>query len=43
MNKQVEHIVTLTTDLKACLNPIKFGQLEKFGRLEGFKQVAFVL
>ena len=34
MNQQVQHVVTLTADLKANLDPIKSGGLEKLGGLE---------
>ena len=34
VNQQVEHVVALTTYLKADLNPIEACRLEKLGRLE---------
>ena len=39
MDKQVEHVVTLPTDLQACFNPIQFSGLEKLGRFERPKQI----
>ena len=34
MNQQVQHVITLTADLKANFDPIKSGGLEKLGGLE---------
>lgn len=39
MDKQVEHVVTLPTDLEACLHPVQFSGLEKLSRLERPKQI----
>jgi hypothetical protein len=30
MDEQVQHVVALTADLQACLNPVELGQLEEF-------------
>ena len=43
MDKQVQHVVTLSADMKTCFNPVKFGELEEFGGLECFEQVSFIL
>jgi hypothetical protein len=34
MNKEIEHVVTLTAHLQPSLNPIKGGRLKELGRLE---------
>ena len=34
MDEEVEHVVTLTTDLQADLDPVQLGRLEELGRLE---------
>lgn len=39
MDQQVQHIVTLTTDLEPRLHPVQFRGLEELGSLEGPEQV----
>ena len=43
MDQKVEHVVTLATDLKACLNPIELRKLEELSLLESSEQVSLVL
>jgi len=38
VNQQVEHIVPLTADLQAGLNPVELGVLEKLGGRQTLKQ-----
>ena len=42
VNKQIKHVVTLTTHLQSCFNPIKFGRLEKLGGFERSKEISKV-
>lgn len=37
MNEKVQHVVTLTTNLQARLNPVQRGRLKEFRRLKGSK------
>ena len=39
MYQQIQHVVTLTTDLKPRLHPIQFSGLKKFSLLERSKQI----
>ena len=39
MDKQIEHVVTLTTDLQTDLHPVQLGGLEELGGLEGAEQI----
>ena len=41
--EQVEHIVSLTTDLQSRLNPVQFGALEKLGGFQALEQIVFRL
>ena len=43
VNQQIQHVVTLSTDLKSDLDPIQGCRLEKFGGLEGSEQVPLLL
>ena len=40
VDQQVEHVVTLTTDLEAHLHPVQLCGLEELGGLERFEQVS---
>jgi hypothetical protein len=39
MDEEVEHVVPLSTDLKASFDPIEFGGLEELGRHQRAEQV----
>lgn len=43
MDQKVQHVVTLTTDLKTHFYPVQCGRLEELGGLEGPEQVALLL
>ena len=43
MDEEIQHIVSLSTNLQASLNPIKLGKLEEFGLLKRAEQVSLVL
>lgn len=43
MNQQVQHVVALTADLKANLDPVQSGRLEKLGGLERPEEVSLLL
>ena len=38
MNKQIQHVVTLSTDLQSNLDPIQIGTLEEFGALKALEK-----
>ena len=40
VDQQVQHIVALSTDLEASLNPVQLCQLEEFCLLKSFEKVA---
>ena len=42
MHKEVQHVVPLTTNLKASLNPVKLGRLKKLCLFERPEQIFFV-
>lgn len=39
MDKQVEHVVTLSANLQAHLHPVQLGGLKELGGLEGAEQI----
>lgn len=39
MDQEVEHVVTLTTDLKTSLHPVQLCRLEELCLLEGTEQI----
>lgn len=41
VNKKVEHVITLSTDLKAGLHPVKSGGLEELSVLQTSEKVSF--
>jgi hypothetical protein len=43
MNQEIEHVVTLTTDLKSCFYPIEFSHLEELCVGESFEEWTLVL
>src|SRR5690242_14018404 len=42
VNEEIEHVVPLATDLQTGFDPINFGRLEEFCRLELFEEIFFV-
>ena len=40
MDQQIQHVITLATNLKTGLDPIEGRGLKEFSRLEGSEQVA---
>lgn len=42
VNQQVEHVVTLATNLNTSLDPVKLCRLEELGRFEGSEEVLLV-
>ena len=40
VDKEIEHVVTLSTDLKTCFDPVEIGLLEEFGVLQTSEQVS---
>jgi hypothetical protein len=40
VDQQIQHIVALSANLQACLNPIKFCRLEELCFLKSFKQIS---
>jgi hypothetical protein len=43
VNQEVEHIVALSADLQACLDPVKLSVLKKLCALESFEKTALFL
>lgn len=43
MYQQIQHIITLATNLDSCLYPVQLGVLEEFGILESFEQLPLLL
>ena len=43
MNQQIQHVITLSTYLKAHFDPIQSSRLEKFGGFERSEQISFLL
>lgn len=39
VNEQIEHVVSLSTDLQTGFDPIEGGDLEELGSLEGTEKV----
>ena len=40
VDQEVEHVVTLSTDLKTCFDPVEIGLLEELGVLQTSEQVS---
>ena len=43
MDKEIQHIETLSNDLQTSLNPVDCRCLEELRRLEGLEQTLFIL
>ena len=43
MNQKIQHVVTLTTNLKTDLDPIEFRALKELGRSKRSEQILLVL
>jgi hypothetical protein len=43
MYQQIQHIITLATNLDSCLYPVQLSVLEEFGILESFEQLPLLL
>jgi len=43
MYQQIQHIITLSTNLDSCLYPVQLRVLEELGILESFEQLPLLL
>ena len=43
VNEEVEHVITLSADLKTGFHPVELGDLEKLRLLEGFEHILLVI
>ena len=43
VNKQIQHVESLSADLKARFNPVNRGSLEKLGTLERSQKILFIV
>ena len=43
VDEEVQHVVSLTADLHACLDPVQFGRLEEFSALKGLEETPLLL
>lgn len=41
VDEEVEHVVTLSTDLQTCFDPVERGTLEELGVLQALEEVPF--